>query len=74
MGLMDIIFGPYERFGMKGGFIILILVAIVSAVFAVWMMMIGAQLGAAISFILDLTLTYGVLFMFLYIMWLRRPQ
>lgn len=74
MGLMDIIFGPYERFGMRGGFIILILVAIVGAVFAVWMMMIGAQLGAAISFILDLTLTYGVLFMFLYIMWLRRPQ
>ncbi|MFW9910325.1 MAG: hypothetical protein ACFFEF_17355 [Candidatus Thorarchaeota archaeon] len=74
MGLMEIIFGPYERFGMRGGFIILILVAIVGVVFAVWMMMIGAQLGAAISFILDLTLTYGVLFMFLYIMWLRRPQ
>ena len=74
MGLMDIIFGPYERFGMRGGFIILILVAIVGTVFAVWMMMIGAQLGAAISFILDLTLTYGVLFMFLYIMWYRRPK
>ena len=74
MGLMDIIFGPWERFGARGGLIILILVAIVGAVFAVWMMFIGAQLGAAVSFILDLTLTYGLLFMFLYIMWLRRPQ
>ncbi|MFW9811053.1 MAG: hypothetical protein ACFFF9_01210 [Candidatus Thorarchaeota archaeon] len=74
MGLMDIIFGPYERFGMRGGFILLILVAIVGVVFAVWMTMIGAQLGAAVSFILDLTLTYGILVMFLYIMWLRRPQ
>ncbi len=74
MGLFDIIFGPWERFGMRGGLIILILVAIVGSVFAVWMVYIGAQLGAAVSFILDLTLTYGLLFMFLYIMWLRRPQ
>jgi len=74
MGLMDILFGPWERFGMRGGFIILIIVAIVGAIFATWMVVIGAQLGAAISFILDLTLTYGVLFMFLYIMWYRRPK
>ncbi|MFQ5833227.1 MAG: hypothetical protein ACE5H4_11025 [Candidatus Thorarchaeota archaeon] len=74
MGLMDIIFGPYERFGMRGGFVLLILVAIVGSVFAVWMWYIGAAIGAALSFILDLTLTYGVLVLFLYIMWYRRPK
>ncbi|MFW9910705.1 MAG: hypothetical protein ACFFEF_19290 [Candidatus Thorarchaeota archaeon] len=74
MGFMDIFFGPYERFGMRGGFIILILVAIVGGIFAAWMWTIGTQPLAAVSFMLDLTLTYGVLFMFLYIMWYRRPK
>ena len=74
MGLMDTFFGPYERFGMRGGFIILIIVAIVGGIFAAWMWAIGVQPLAAVSFTLDLTLTYGVLFMFLYIMWYRRPK
>jgi hypothetical protein len=74
MGLMDILFGPYERFGMRGGWVLLILVAIVGSVFAVWMVSIGTELLSAVSFILDLTLTYGVLVMFLYIMWYRRPK
>ena len=74
MGLMDLLFGPYQRFGMRGGIVLLILVAIVGGVFAAWMMVIGAEIGAALSFMLDLTLTYGLLVLFLYIMWYRRPQ
>ncbi|MFW9847299.1 MAG: hypothetical protein ACFFD6_11150 [Candidatus Thorarchaeota archaeon] len=74
MGLMDLLFGPYQRFGMRGGIVLLILVAIVGGIFAVWMMTIGAEIGAALSFVLDLTLTYGLLVLFLYKMWYRRPQ
>jgi hypothetical protein len=59
---------------MRGGLVLLILVAIVGGIFAVGMILIGAELGAALSFVLDLTLTYGLLVLFLYIMWYRRPQ
>ncbi|MFW9907962.1 MAG: hypothetical protein ACFFEF_05250 [Candidatus Thorarchaeota archaeon] len=74
MGLMDIFFGPFERWGFNGGFVLLILVAIVGVLFAVWFLLIGVNLLAALSFILDLVLTYGVLVMFLYLMWYRRPK
>ncbi len=74
MGLMDVIFGPFERWGMMGGFVLLIIVAVIGALFAVGFIVIGVEILAALSFILDLVLTYGVLIMFLYIMWYRRPR
>ncbi len=74
MGLMDIVFGPYERFGERGGIVILVVVAIVGAIIAGGLTVIGVQLLAAVSFVIAFTFTYGVLFLFLYLMWYRRPR
>ncbi|UCE10451.1 MAG: hypothetical protein JSW61_00570 [Candidatus Thorarchaeota archaeon] len=74
MGLADIIFGPFERFGMMGGVILLLIVAIIGGVLAAYLIVIGANILAAVSYFLGLTFTYGMLALFLYVMWYRRPK
>ncbi len=74
MGLMDMFFGPFERWGAKGGLVILIIFAIIGVLGAIGFIVTGVEILAALSFALDLVLTYGILFMFLYIMWYRRPK
>ncbi len=74
MGLGDIIFGPFERFGLMGGVILLVIIAIIGGVLAAYLVIIGANILAAMSYVLGMTFTYGVLALFIYIMWYRRPK
>ena len=74
MGLGDIIFGPFERFGLMGGVILLVIIAIIGGALAAYLIVIGANILAALSYFLGMTFTYGVLALFIYIMWYRRPK
>ena len=74
MGLMDIFFGYFERFGIWGGFIWPIIIAIITGVAGfVWMTMGAAPIVVGIL-VLDTLLTYGVLVFFFYIMYMGRPK
>ncbi len=74
MGVMDIVFGPFEKWGMKGAIIILILTVVIASIFAIGLTTVGLSPFAAMSFVVDFTLTYGALFAFLYVMWYNRPK
>ena len=74
MGLMDILFGPFERLGWLGGLIWPIILGIITGVAAWYWMVLGVGLLAAVFLVIHTLLTYGLLVFFFYIMWLRRPK
>ncbi|MFX0168212.1 MAG: hypothetical protein ACFE89_02540 [Candidatus Hodarchaeota archaeon] len=74
MGLMDIFFGPFERYGIWGGFIWPIIIAIITGIAGfVWILQ-GASPIVVGVLVLDTLLTYGVLIFFFYVMYMGRPK
>ncbi len=74
MGLFDILFGAFERFGWLGGLIWPIIIAIVTGIAAWYWLLLGVLALTAVFLVIDTLLTYGFLFFFFYIMWMRRPK
>ncbi len=74
MGLMDIFFGMFERWGIWGGLVWPIIIAIITGIAGgVWIMMGAVPIVVAIL-VLDTLLTYGLLVFFFYMMYLGRPK
>jgi hypothetical protein len=74
MGLMDIFFGPFERFGIWGGLIWPIIIAIVTGIAGYVWITLGATPIVIGMLILNTLLTFGVLVFFFYLMYLGRPK
>ncbi len=74
MGLMDIFFGMFERFGIWGGLIWPIIIAIITGIAGIFWWTMGAAPIVVAILVLDTLLTYGVLVFFFYLMYLGRPK
>jgi hypothetical protein len=74
MGLMDIFFGYFERFGIWGGLIWPIIIAIITGIAGYVWITLGATPIVIGMLILNTLLTFGVLVFFFYLMYMGRPK